>query len=127
MDSEEEEVFGKVFSPNKRRGFLKRAGGLSLSGTALAAFLDACGSSTGGGSSTSTVNMTGPINMQTLMSNAKKEGQLQAIGIPPEWADYADILAGYTSTYSIPISYKVEAAYSSAEELVVFQEQKSPP
>jgi len=127
MNSQEQELFGKVFSPHNRRDFLKRAGALSLSGTALAAFLDACGSSTGGGSSTSTVNMTGPINMQTLMSNAKKEGQLQAIGIPPEWADYADILAGYTSHYSIPISYKVEAEYSSAQELVVFKDSKSHP
>ena len=59
--------------------------------------------------------------MQTLMTNAKKEGQLQAIGIPPSWADYADILAGYTSNYGIPVSYKVEADYSSAEELGVFQ------
>ena len=127
MNSQEQELFGKVFSPHNRRDFLKRAGALSLSGTALAAFLDACGSSTGGGSSTSTVNMTGPINMQTLMSNAKKEGQLQAIGIPPEWADYADILAGYPSHYSIPISYKVEAEYSSAQELVVFKDSKSHP
>src|SRR5258708_27688714 len=125
MNSQEQELFGKVFSPHNRRDFLKRAGALSLSGTALAAFLDACGSSTGGGSSTSTVNMTGPINMQTLMSNAKKEGQLQAIGIPPEWADYADILAGYTSHYTVPIAYKVEAEYSSAQELVVFKNSKT--
>jgi putative spermidine/putrescine transport system substrate-binding protein len=126
MSSQEQELFGKVFSPHKRRDFLKRAGALSLSSTALAAFLDACGSnSTGGGGSTSTVNMTGPIDLQTLMTNAKKEGQLQAIGIPPEWADYKDILAGYTSHYGVPISYKVEAEYSSAQELVVFKNSKS--
>ena len=126
MSSQEQELFGKVFSQHNRRDFLKRAGALSLSSTALAAFLDACGSSsTGGSSSTSTVNMTGPIDLQTLMTNAKKEGQLQAIGIPPEWADYADILAGYTSHYGVPISYKVEAEYSSAQELVVFKNSKS--
>ncbi len=59
--------------------------------------------------------MAGPIDIQTLITNAKKEGGLQAIGIPPEWADYADILAGYTNHYGIPISYKVEAEYSSAQ------------
>ena len=48
MSSQEQELFGKVFSPHNRRDFLKRAGALSLSGTALAAFLDACGSSTDG-------------------------------------------------------------------------------
>jgi putative spermidine/putrescine transport system substrate-binding protein len=120
MSSQEQELFGNVFSSQSRRSFLKRAGALGLSGTALAAFLEACGSSTGG-TSTPTVNMAGPIDLPTLMTNAKKEGKLQAIGIPPEWADYADILAGYTSHYGVPVQYKVEAEYSSAQELVVFK------
>ena len=59
--------------------------------------------------------------MQTLISNAKKEGQLQAIGIPPEWADYKDILAGYTKNYGLPIAYQAEAEFSSAQELEVFK------
>jgi len=122
MESREQELFEKLFSPHNRRDFIKRAGALGLSASALSAFLEACGSSTSSGSSsTPTVNMAGPIDMQTLMTNAKKEGQLQAIGIPPEWADYKDILAGYTSNYGIPVSYKVEAEYSSAQELGVFK------
>jgi putative spermidine/putrescine transport system substrate-binding protein len=128
MSSQEQELFGDVFAPHNRRNFLKRAGALGLSGTALAAFLDACGSTSGGSSTpTTNINMAGPIDLQTLMSHAKTEGQLQAIGIPPEWADYADILAGYTSHYGIPISYKVEAEYSSAQELVVFKNSISHP
>jgi putative spermidine/putrescine transport system substrate-binding protein len=122
MESREQELFEKLFSPHNRRDFIKRAGALGLSASALTAFLEACGSSTtSGSSSTPTVNMAGPINMQTLMTNAKKEGQLHAIGIPPEWSDYADILAGYTSNYGIPVNYKVEAEYTSAQELVVFK------
>src|SRR6266852_7338272 len=122
MDSREQELFDKLLSPHNRRDFIKRAGALGLSASALTAFLEACGSSTSSGtSSTPTVNMAGPIDMQTLITNAKKEGQIQAIGIPPEWADYADILAGYTSNYGIPVSYKVEAEYSSAQELGVFK------
>ena len=85
MESQEQELFQKLFSPHNRRDFIKRAGALGLSASALTAFLEACGSSTSSGTSTSgtaTVNMTGPIDMQTLITNAKKEGQLQAIGIP---------------------------------------------
>ena len=63
--------------------------------------------------------------MQTLMSHAKQEGELQAIGIPPDWADYADILAGYTNNFSVPVSYKVEQNFSSEQELVVFKNSKS--
>ncbi|HZS77044.1 MAG TPA: extracellular solute-binding protein [Ktedonobacteraceae bacterium] len=128
MSSREQELFGPFFSSQNRREFLKRAGALGLSGTALAAFLEACGSSSGGGSTpSSTTNMNGPIDMQTLISHAKQEGELQAIGIPPEWADYADILSGYTKNYGVPVSYKVEAEYSSAQELVVFKNSKTHP
>jgi putative spermidine/putrescine transport system substrate-binding protein len=129
MDSREQELFDTLLSPHNRRDFIKRAGALGLSASALTAFLEACGSSSSTGSSTSSSgpNMAGPIDIQTLTTNAKKEGGLQAIGIPPEWADYADILAGYTNHYSIPISYKVEAEYSSAQELVVFKDSIAHP
>ncbi len=129
MDSREQELFDKLLSKHNRRDFIKRAGALGLSASALTAFLEACGSSTSTGSSTSSSgpNMAGPIDIRTLITHAKKEGGLQAIGIPPEWADYADILAGYTNHYGIPISYKVEAEYSSAQVLVVFKDSKAHP
>lgn len=119
MNNQEQAFLGNVFAPHNRREFIKRAAALGLSASALSAFLEACGSSTTTGS-TSTVNMAGPIDMQTLITNAKKEGSLQAIGIPPEWADYKDILAGYSSKY-VPVDYKAEAEYSSAQELEVFK------
>src|SRR5690349_21102423 len=123
MNSSEHELFDKLLAPHSRRDFLKRAGAVGLSGAALSAFLEACGSNTttttgGGGSSAIPL---GPIDMQTLMSKAKQEGTLEAIGIPPEWADYKDILAGYTSNFGLNISYKVEQEYTSAQELVVFK------
>jgi putative spermidine/putrescine transport system substrate-binding protein len=70
--------------------------------------------------------MAGPIDMNTLITNAKKEGQLQAIGIPPEWADYKDILSGYASKY-VPVAYQAEAEYSSAQELEVFKQSAQHP
>ncbi len=129
MSSQERELFHPLFFPHNRREFMKRAGAVGLSGAALSAFLEACGSTSGGGGTTPTpnVNMAGPIDLPTLMSHAKTEGQLQAIGIPPEWADYADILSGYTKNYSVPVQYKVEAEYSSAQELVVFKNSKTHP
>src|SRR5438874_13798485 len=106
MNNQELELFSKLLAPHTRRNFIKRAGALGLSATALSAFLEACGSTST--TTSSAPNLAGPIDMQTLMSNAKKEGKLEAIGIPPEWADYADILAGYTSKY-VPVDYKTEA------------------
>ncbi len=122
MNSQESKLFDSILAPHSRRNFLKRVGALSLSGTALAAFLEACGGTTTTTSSGPPAAIpVGPIDMQTLVSNAKKEGQLQAIGIPPEWADYKDILAGYTKNYGLPIAYQAEAEFSSAQELEVFK------
>ncbi|MEO8956913.1 MAG: extracellular solute-binding protein [Ktedonobacteraceae bacterium] len=125
MNNQEQEFLGNVFAPHNRREFIKRAAALGLSASALSAFLEACGSSTSTGT-TSTANMAGPIDMQTLITNAKKEGGLQAIGIPPEWADYKDILAGYSSKY-VTVDYKAEAEYSSAQELEVFKNSAKHP
>jgi len=129
MSSQEQELFQMLLHPHNRREFIKRAGALGLSASALAAFLEACGGSTTSGTSsspTATVNMSGPIDLQTLITHAKSEGSLQAIGIPPEWADYKDILAGYANHY-VPVDYKAEAEYSSAQEVEVFKQSKQHP
>ncbi len=124
MSDQEFEIINQLTGPQSRRQLLKRAGAAGLSLPVLASALEACGTTT---TSTSNVNLAGPIALSTLESKAKSEGQLQAIGIPPEWADYKDILAGYSSHYGIPIAYQAEAEYSSAQELEVFANSKHHP
>ena len=121
--SQDSELFHQLLNPHNRREFIKRAGALGLSASALTAFLEACGSTTGGGTSTPTsnINMAGPIDMQTLVTKAKAEGGLQAVGIPPEWADYKEMLANYASMY-VPIDYKADAEFTSAQEVEVFKQ-----
>jgi putative spermidine/putrescine transport system substrate-binding protein len=119
MSYQEENIFRTLIDPHNRRDFIKRAGALGLSAGAFSAFLAACGNNNST-VSTAGINLAGPIALQTLITNAKKEGQLQAIGIPPEWANYADILSGYAKQY-VPIEYKAEAEYSSAQEVEVFK------
>ncbi|MFL5625916.1 MAG: ABC transporter substrate-binding protein [Ktedonobacteraceae bacterium] len=125
MSNEDMQLFNNLFAPHNRRDFIKRVGALGLSASAFSAFLEACGSQSSPSSNPS-INMAGPIDMQTLITHAKQEGKLEAIGIPPEWADYKDILAGYTSKY-VPIDYKAEAEFSSAQELEVFKNSKQHP
>lgn len=122
-----QEIFNRTTHPiasSDRRTFLKQAATFGLSAAALPAFLEACGSSTT--TIASSANMVGPVDMQTLITNAKKEGKLQAIGIPPEWADYKDILNGYSSKY-VTVQYQAEAEYSSAQELEVFKNSQHHP
>lgn len=125
MDNDQQ-LFHFWFSPRTRRRFMQQAGALGVSSVALVSLLEACGSQAATTSTTSAPNLSGPIDMQTLMTNAKKEGKLEAIGIPPEWADYKDILNSYTTKY-VPVDYKAEAEYSSAQELEVFQKSKLHP
>jgi putative spermidine/putrescine transport system substrate-binding protein len=116
--------FGNAFAPSSRRRFLQQAGALGISSMALASFLEACGNT-----STTTgnaINTAGPIDMKTLVTNAKKEGKLQAIGISPEWANYKQTIAAYTSQY-VPVNYQAEALFSSAQQLEVFTRSKSHP
>src|SRR6266849_5086701 len=61
MDSREQELFDTLLSPHNRRDFIKRAGALGLSASALAAFLEACGSSSTTTTTGSGTNMAGPI------------------------------------------------------------------
>jgi putative spermidine/putrescine transport system substrate-binding protein len=124
-----QDLFHKALTnrvPLHRRDFLKHAGALGLSTAALTTFLEACGGSAPTATSASAPNLTGPIDIQTLITNAKKEGKLQAVGIPPEWADYADILSNYSSKY-VTVDYKADAEFSSAEELGVFKKSKLHP
>jgi putative spermidine/putrescine transport system substrate-binding protein len=118
----DQDIFSRFSDSMGRRKFLKHAGELGITAASFSAFLAACGTSTPA-ASTPNVNMAGPIDMATLLKNAKKEGQLQAIGIPPEWANYKDILADYAAKY-VTVQYKAEAEYSSAQELEVFTKSK---
>jgi putative spermidine/putrescine transport system substrate-binding protein len=108
-----------------RRLFFKQAGALGLSAASLSAFLAACGSTTST-TTASSVDLAGPIAIATLLEKAKKEGKLEAIGIPPEWANYKDILDTYTSKY-VKVQYQAEAEFSSAQELEVFKKSKLHP
>ncbi len=121
-----QEPFANAFSPRSRRRFLQQAGTLGVSSLALTSFLEACNSASGTSSTSSGVNMAGPIDMQTLITNAKKEGKLQAVGISPEWANYKDTLTAYAAKY-VPVEYQAQALFSSAQQLAVFTKSKTHP
>jgi putative spermidine/putrescine transport system substrate-binding protein len=69
--------------------------------------LTACGSSgttSGGGANAATAKSAADMGgMSALISAAKKEGKLNVIAIPPDWANYGAILSGFTAKYGIPI------------------------
>jgi putative spermidine/putrescine transport system substrate-binding protein len=65
----------------------------------------ACGpSSTTSNSNWATAtSAAGNGGMDALIAAAKKEGKLNVIALPPDWANYGAIITGFTAKYGIPI------------------------
>ena len=42
--------------------------------------------------------------MKTLIANAKKEGKLNTIALPPDWANYGEIMSTFQKKYGIKIT-----------------------
>jgi putative spermidine/putrescine transport system substrate-binding protein len=44
------------------------------------------------------------VSMAELVSQAKKEGHLNTIALPPDWANYGEIMSTFSKKYGIPIT-----------------------
>jgi len=83
---------------------------MARAGAAVAAalFVAACGpggagsgASGGAASARSAADLGG---MSALVGDAKKEGTLNVIALPPDWANYGAIISGFTAKYGIKVS-----------------------
>ena len=95
-----------------------RGRGLAAASILLAA-LTACspppssnGSGTDAAKATSAADLGG---MDKLVDAAKKEGQLNVIALPPDWANYGEIIKGFTAKYGIKVNSAQPDASSQDE------------
>jgi putative spermidine/putrescine transport system substrate-binding protein len=99
-----------------RRGFVAGAGV-----TALPALLAACGGGDeAGGTGTAGGGGEPPasgkdVSLDEIIKNAKAEGKLNTIALPPDWANYGEIMSTFQSKYGIKIT-NANPNGSSAEE-----------
>jgi len=77
----------------------------------MAAFavITACGSASAAGNSGGVDAATATSasafgGMSGLIAAAKKEGQLNVIALPPDWANYGSIISGFTAKYGIKVN-----------------------
>jgi len=85
-------------------------------------FVAACGSSSTAAGATNwatTTSASAGGGMAALVAAAKAEGQLNVIALPPDWADYGDLISGFTAKYGIPIN-SVNPNGSSQQEVDAF-------
>ena len=102
-----------------RRGVAAGAGLtiLSLSPSALAARQKAL----------ATAPMLGrSIKLTELVKEAKKEGRLNVIALPPDWANYGQIISTFSKKYGIPIT-SADPDASSAQENQAVRSLKGDP
>jgi putative spermidine/putrescine transport system substrate-binding protein len=89
----------------RRPDFLTRRSLGVLAGSVL--LLAACGPTNNSSSSTTSAASAQSASdvggMSALVSAAKKEGKLNVIALPPDWANYGAIISGFTAKYGIPI------------------------
>jgi len=90
-------------------GSILLAAGCSSSGSSSSSAA-AAGASSGGGSSASSANWatatsaTAGGGMDALIAAAKKEGHLNVITLPDDWANYGTIMKDFTAKYGIQIT-----------------------
>ena len=72
------------------------------------------------GTATSAADLGG---MDALVAAAKKEGQLNVIALPPDWANYGEIIEAFTAKYGIKINSENPDG-SSADEINAVKTRK---
>jgi putative spermidine/putrescine transport system substrate-binding protein len=111
-----------------RRELLRRGGrgaaGLVAAGS-LASLLEACG---GGGSkgSASLPTALGSDGLAGLIKQAQKEGKLNVVGEPPDWANEGPLRDRFAKKYGIKVTSEGEDD-SSAEEIQAMKSLKGQP
>lgn len=88
-----------------------RAAAVAAGLAAAALCLTACGSSSstspaaGGGKSAATATSAADLGgMSALVAAAKKEGTLNAIALPPDWANYGALISAFEKKYGIKVA-----------------------
>jgi putative spermidine/putrescine transport system substrate-binding protein len=100
-DRDPEELFLWVVDDEKisRRTLLRRGLATGVGLTILSSPLDAFAH----GSKTPPAKGTS-ISMKELIAEAKKEGKLNTIALPPDWANYGEIMSTFQKKYKISIT-----------------------
>src|SRR4029078_2793823 len=57
--------------------------------------------------------------LATLVKNAKKEGKLNTIALPPDWANYGEIMTTFSKKYGVPIDNQNPNGSSAQENEAV--------
>jgi len=112
--SQQERRHGNI----SRRDFLKMG---ALAGGA--GVLAACGTKEPAAPALPDLTSGNSIPMDDLLAAAKTEGQLTTIALPPDWANYGEIIATYKTKYGMTVN-ELNPDAGSADELEAIRANK---
>jgi putative spermidine/putrescine transport system substrate-binding protein len=75
----------------------------ALAAAAVVVALSSCGPPSKNNDSSAESSNTGGTSMATLIDDAKKEGTLNVIALPPDWANYGTIIKTFEKKYGITV------------------------
>jgi len=81
------------------------------------------GTSTGGIKASSATSAKDLGGMAGLVAAAKKEGTLNVIALPPDWANYGEVIKGFEAKYSLKVD-SAQPDASSADEITAAKNLK---
>src|ERR687896_489741 len=119
-DREFEERLERVLRESEitRRDLLRRGIVIGAGFTVLPAVAAACGGDDDGegGEAPTEVPASGTdISMEDLIAAAKDEGRLNTIALPPDWANYGEVMQTFQSKYGLRITNASPNASSAKE------------
>jgi putative spermidine/putrescine transport system substrate-binding protein len=102
----------------------------ALAGVAALALVATACSSSGGSSSgasdkkwVTATSLAAGGGMKALIAAAKKEGTLNVVALPANWANYGNIIKQFTALYGIKVT-SIQPDDSSAQEITWIQQKK---
>ncbi|SEO90787.1 ABC transporter substrate-binding protein [Trujillonella endophytica] len=81
------------------------------------------GSGGGGGEAAEATSLADFGSMEELIEAAQAEGELNVIALPPDWANYGEIISAFEETYDIQVN-SASPDISSQEELSAVEQQR---
>jgi len=106
----------------------RKLGTLLVAGATVASLSVVSIAATAGASSTNWAKVThltksGPTSMTALIAAAKKEGKLNVIALPNNWANYGQIITSFAKKYHIKVN-SINPEGSSGQEVTALQVDK---
>lgn len=84
---------------------------------------DSSATNAGGASAATATSAADLGGMDALIAAAKKEGELNVIALPPDWANYGEIIKAFGDKYSIKVN-SAQPDASSADEITAAKNLK---